>query len=163
MTQIQDTTIPSTERLPAKTVDLTQYLLLPGRVLFSAVFIVASFGHFSRQTIDYAAQQGVPLAQLAVPLSGLIALVGGLSILLGYRARIGAALLVVFLVPVTIQMHNFWAVADPTMAQMQQIMFMKNLSMLGGALVIAHFGAGPMSLDACGERRFRQHHQPRGW
>jgi putative oxidoreductase len=45
-------------------------------------------------------------------------------------------------------LHNFWAVADPMMAQMQQTMFLKNLSMLGGALLIAHFGAGPLSVDA---------------
>jgi putative oxidoreductase len=49
---------------------------------------------------------------------------------------------------VTLMMHNFWAIADPQMAQLQQGMFMKNLSMLGGALLIAHFGAGPVSLDA---------------
>jgi putative oxidoreductase len=114
---------------------------------------MSSFGHFSPQVIGYAAQQGVPLAGLLVPLSGLIALVGGLSILFGYRARIGAWLLVLFLVPVTLMMHRFWDVADPMMAQIEQSMFMKNLSMLGGALLIAYFGAGPFSLDA----RFDSH------
>jgi putative oxidoreductase len=44
-------------------------------------------------------------------------------------------------------MHNFWAMTDPGMAQMQQIMFMKNVSMLGAALLIAHFGSGPLSVD----------------
>jgi putative oxidoreductase len=67
---------------------------------------------------------------------------------LGYRARLGAWLIVLFLVPVTLAMHNFWAVKDPMMAQMQMIMFMKNVSMLGGALLITQFGAGPLSLDA---------------
>lgn len=121
---------------------------LAGRVLYSAIFIVASFGHFSKQEIGYATQQGVPLAQVAVPLSGVIALAGGLSILLGYRAKIGAWLLVLFLVPVTLLMHNFWAVKDPMMAQIQQVMFLKNVSMLGGALFIAQAGSGPLSLDA---------------
>jgi putative oxidoreductase len=45
-------------------------------------------------------------------------------------------------------MHNFWAVHDPMMAQIHMGMFMKNMSMLGGALVISQFGAGPFSLDA---------------
>lgn len=45
-------------------------------------------------------------------------------------------------------MHKFWGVGDPNMAQMQMIMFLKNLSMLGGALLIAQFGAGGLSLDA---------------
>jgi putative oxidoreductase len=73
--------------------------------------------------------------------------VGGLSILLGYRARLGAWLIVLFLIAVT-PLHNFWAVHDPMMAQIQMTMFMKNISMLGGALLISQFGAGPVSLDA---------------
>jgi putative oxidoreductase len=123
------------------------YLVLLGRILYAALFIMAAPGHFSAGTIGYAAGQGVPLASIAVPLSGLIALAGGLSILLGYRAKWGAWLIVLFLVPVTLMMHNFWALTDPNAAQMQQIMFMKNLSMLGAALMIAHFGSGPLSLD----------------
>jgi putative oxidoreductase len=133
-----------------------QYAVLAGRVLYSAIFVMTLVGHFSPMTIGYAAQSGVPLPGLLVPLSGIIAGVGGLSILLGYRAKLGAWLIVLFLVPVTLTMHNFWAVADPMMAQMQQAMFMKNLSMLGGALLIAYFGAGPLSLDARLDARSRR-------
>lgn len=125
-----------------------RYLVLAGRVLFAAIFLFSSISHFSPQVIGYAAQQGVPAASLLVPASGLLALAGALSIMLGYRARAGAWLLVAFLVPVTITMHNFWAMSDPMMHQMQLGMFMKNVSMLGGALLIAHFGAGPLSFDA---------------
>jgi putative oxidoreductase len=100
------------------------------------------------QTIAYSASRGVPLASLAVPFSGLLALAGGLSILLGYRARIGAWLIVLFLVGVTPMMHNFWTVTDPMMYQMQMVMFMKNVSMLGGALVVSQLGSGPWSLDS---------------
>ncbi|HET6459897.1 MAG TPA: DoxX family protein [Syntrophales bacterium] len=124
-----------------------RYLVLLGRILFAAIFISAAPGHFTAGTIAYAAGKGVPLASIAVPLSGIIALLGGLSILAGYKARYGAWLLVLFLLPVTFMMHNFWALADPTAARMQYIMFMKNLSMLGGALLIAYFGSGPFSLD----------------
>ena len=127
---------------------LTSAVVLAGRLLFSFIFIFGGFGHFSRQTIGYAAAQGVPLASIAVPLSGVLAIAGGLSILLGYHARIGAWLIALFLVAVTPMMHNFWAVKDPMMAQMQMIMFLKNVSMLGGALLISQFGAGPWSLDA---------------
>jgi putative oxidoreductase len=126
----------------------TNALVPFGRMLFSAIFLTAAPGHFSQQTIAYAAQQGVPFADILVPLSGIMAAAGGLSVLLGYRTRIGAALLAMFLIPVTIMLHNFWAIEDPMMAQMQQAMFLKNLSMLGGALLIAHFGPGPVSLDA---------------
>lgn len=123
-------------------------LVLIGRIAFVAIFLMSGPLHFTRQVIGYAAQQGVPAAGLLVPVSGLIALAGGLSILLGYRAKIGAWLLVIFLIPVTLMMHNFWAVSDPMMAQIQQTMFMKNVSMLGAALLIAFHGAGPLSLDA---------------
>lgn len=122
-------------------------LVLLGRLFFALVFLTAAPNNFRGQTIAYAASQGVPLASVAVPLSALLALVGGFSILLGYRARIGAWLIALFLVGVTPLLHNFWAVSDPMMHQMQMIMFMKNLSMLGGALLITQFGAGPWSLD----------------
>jgi putative oxidoreductase len=118
-----------------------------GRFLFVLIFLMAGANHFNKQTIGYAASQGVPLASIAVPLSGVLAIAGGLSILLGYRAKLGAWLLVLFLVPVTLMMHKFWAVQDPMMAQMQMILFMKNVAMLGGALLISQFGAGPFSLD----------------
>jgi putative oxidoreductase len=125
-----------------------KYIVLLGRICFAAIFIFAAPGHFKAQEIAYAAQAGVPFASLAVPVSGLMALAGGLSIALGYRAKIGAWLLVLFLVPVTVTMHNFWAVTDPMMAQMQMAMFMKNVGLLGGALLLSYFGAGPASLDA---------------
>ena len=91
--------------------------------------------------------KGVPLASIVVPISGVLAIVGGLSILLGYRAKLGAWLIVVFLVGVT-PLHNFWAVTDPMLHQMQFVMFVKNLAMLGGALLISQLGTGPWSLDA---------------
>jgi putative oxidoreductase len=109
---------------------------------------MTAVGHFSGKMVGYAAAAGVPFPSLAVPASGLVAIAGGLSVLLGYRARIGAWLLVLFLVPVTLTMHNFWAVKDPMMAQMQMAMFMKNLALLGAALLISQFGTGPWSLDA---------------
>ena len=125
-----------------------KYAALAGRQLFSLIFIVASAAHFNAQAIDAAAAHGVPWPVVLVPLSGLIALLGGLSILLGFQIRIGAVLLMIFLIPVTLVMHNFWSVSDPMTLQIQKAMFMKNLAMCGGALVIGYFGADPLSLDA---------------
>ena len=124
------------------------YLVPAGRALFSAIFMMTILGHFSSGTIDFAAQKGVPMANILVPASGVLAFLGGLSILLGYRAKIGAWLLVLFLVPVTVMMHDFWSLTDPMQAQLEQGMFVKNLALIGAALLIAHFGAGPVSLDA---------------
>ena len=119
-----------------------------GRLFYVLIFLMAGPFHFSKQEVAYAAAQGVPLAPILVPFSGVLAFAGGLSILLGYRAKLGAWLLVLFLIPVTLMMHNFWAIPDPMMAQVHTAMFMKNLGLLGGALLISHFGAGPFSLDA---------------
>ena len=119
-----------------------------GRFFFALIFLMSGPFHFSKQEVAYAVAQGVPLASILVPFSGVLAFAGGLSILLGYRAKLGAWLLVLFLVPVTLMMHNFWTVHDPMMAQVHMAMFMKKLGLLGGALLISQFGAGPFSLDA---------------
>ena len=129
-----------------------RYFVPVGRVFLALIFIVSGLENFSSGTIRYAASQGVPLASVLVPLAGVLALIGGLSVAVGFWTRIGALLLVVFLVPVTLTMHAFWGVADPMMHQMQQINFLKNLSMLGAALLVAYFGAGPISVDARTER-----------
>jgi putative oxidoreductase len=127
----------------------TRFAVPVGRALYSSVFIGSSFGHlFAKPMVEMAKSSGVPLAEIAVPLSGLMALAGGLSVLLGYHARIGAALLAAFLIPVTLFMHPFWAVSDPMAHQIQMVMFLKNIALLGGALLLVHFGAGPLSLDA---------------
>jgi putative oxidoreductase len=136
----------------SKNVESTSFwqgaVVILGRFFFALIFLMAGANHFNKQTIGYAASQGVPLAAIAVPLAGVLAIAGGLSILLGYRAKLGAWLIVLFLVPVSLMMHKFWTVTDPMMAQIQMILFMKNISMLGGALLISQFGAGPLSLDA---------------
>src|SRR5260370_17439090 len=102
------------------------YLALVGRICFSAIFIFAAPGHFTARYVGYASQAGVPAAALLVPLSGLIALVGGLSIALGYKAKLGALLLVVFLIPVTFTIHRFLAVTDPMIHQIHLPIFIKN-------------------------------------
>jgi putative oxidoreductase len=119
-----------------------------GRALFALIFVASIVGHFSSAEITEAAAHGVPLATILVPLAGILALLGGLSVMLGYRARFGALLLLVFLVPVTLVMHRFWGLADPQMAMMQRIHFLKNTSLIGACLLIMHVGSGPYSLDS---------------
>ena len=118
-----------------------------GRILFSLIFITSIFSHFSSGAIDAASAHGVPLATLAVPAAGILAFLGGVSVLLGYRARFGAFLLLLFLVPVTLVMHKFWGLHDAQMAMMQKVNFMKNTSLAGCALMIMYYGSGPASLD----------------
>jgi putative oxidoreductase len=124
------------------------YVILLGRILFAAIFLLASPRHFTSEGIGHAAELGVPLASLAVPASGVLAIAGGLSVLLGFHARVGAWMLVAFLVPVTLGMHAFWRLDDAAEVHVQQAMFLKNVSMIGAALLIAWYGAGPLSLDS---------------
>jgi putative oxidoreductase len=140
--------VASSRAALGSTQSLTAALVPLGRAFFAAIFLLAGPSHFNPATIAYARSAGVPFAEFLVPVSGVLAFLGGLSVLVGWRARVGAALLIAFLVPVTLSMHAFWAVKDPMMAQMQFAMFMKNLGLLGGALLVAHLGAGPNGLDA---------------
>jgi putative oxidoreductase len=117
--------------------DTSHWQTVLGRCLFSLIFILSGFNHFSSGSISYADRQGIPMADVLVPISGLIALMGGVSILSGYHVRVGAVLILIFMLPVTFLMHNFWAISDPEMAQMQLIHFLKNLSIIGGALLLS--------------------------
>lgn len=125
-----------------------------GRFLFSLIFIMSGLNHFSSGTIGYAEGQGIPMPGVLVPITGAMIIVGGLSILFGYKARFGALLIALFLVPVTFTMHAFWNVADPMMAQNQMAHFMKNIAMLGGAVLLMFYGSGPVSMD----HRAQKHH-----
>ena len=130
-----------------------KFLFPLGRVLFAWNFVLAFPYHFTHGAIQAAAEQGVLLPGVLVPLSGVLALAGGLSVAFGYKTRWGAWALVAFLVPVTLWMHAFWRLSDPHTAFVEQVLFLKNISTLGGALLISQFGAGPISLD--------QRHMPR--
>ena len=129
-------------------------VLVPiGRALFASIFVLAGGSHFDPETIRHAADHGVSFAYLLVPASGVLSLLGGMSVLVGYRAKLGAALLAFFLVPVTLTMHAFWTAADAQAAQIQTVMCFKNVSLLGGTMLIAYFGPGPYSVDAMRARR----------
>lgn len=146
------TQAPAIAAPPRAETKLKGVIILLGRLLFVLIFLTSGPNYFKASTAQYAASEGVPLASVAVPVSGALAIIGSLSVLLGFYPRIGAWLLVLFLVPVTFMMHKFWTISDPNAAQMQMIMFMKNLSMIGGALIISQLGTGPFSLDGVRSR-----------
>ena len=131
-----------------------KYIPLIGRILFSLIFLSSGLmGHLIglSGTAAYAASQGLPMATFLVALSGIIAVLGAISIILGYKAKMGAWLIILFLIPVTFKMHAFWMITDPAQAMMrtmQMAMFMKNIALIGAALMISYFGAGPVSIDA---------------
>ena len=123
-------------------------VVLIGRMLFAAIFIGSGLQHITRGGVmsQHAAARGVPAPILMVRLAGAVVLIGGISILLGAYARIGAALLVLFLIPTAIVMHNYWTLSDPVAKANDQAHFFKDLALAGSALLIWYFGSGPFSL-----------------
>lgn len=114
------------------------YLFLAGRLIFGGFFVVSGLRHFIQlpAMAAYAGSKRVPAPQLAVLGSGLLAVLGGLSVALGAWPRCGVVLLVVFLVPVSLMMHNYWADSDPQSREFNQVQFMKNLALMGAALML---------------------------
>ena len=121
-------------------------LPLIGRVLFALIFIAAAPRHFTNEGISHAAELGVPFAGVLVPISGILAIAGGLSVATGFHAKLGALALILFLIPVTLGMHQFWNINDPAQRHIQLAMFGKNISMLGAAMSLAYNGSGPFSV-----------------
>ena len=123
--------------------------LLLGRILYGGVLLVMATNHFAhiKPMTDYAQSKGVPMPKLAVLGSGVVLTLGSLSILLGSQTGWGVLLLVVFFVPVTLRMHNFWAVTDDNAKMVEMTQFLKNIALLGTALMfLAIPGPWPYSL-----------------
>lgn len=117
---------------------VSMYALLAGRLLFGGLLAFMGLNHFRNleSLSAYTESQGIPMPRAAVIGTGLLLAGGGLSIALGAYPMIGTALLVVFFLGVTPTMHGFWEVDDPQQRQQEMNDFLKNLSLLGGSLVL---------------------------
>ena len=129
---------------------INSIILVAGRVLISAIFLRSGFGKIMdfSGTADYMGTMGMPLPALFLLGAIVFEIVGGFSLILGFRARWGAALLIAFLIPTTFIFHAFWAVEEARQ-QMETIQFMKNMAILGGLFTLFVHGAEQASLDAC--------------
>lgn len=133
---------------------LARYTPAIGRSLLALIFIASGLGKIGgwEQTAGYMASKGMPLVPLFLFGAIALELLGGLSILLGYKARIGAIALMVFLLPATLIFHAFWSY-EGMQQQLQMIQFLKNVSIFGGLLLVLAHGAGPLSFDAKAAQR----------
>jgi len=110
--------------------------VLVGRIIVGIFYLYNGINHFVKFTdmTEYAKYKGIPLAGVGVALSGLLLIIAAFTVLLGIFPEIGVAALVVFFVPVTFMMHNFWAVPqEQQMAEM--VNFTKNIALMGSALM----------------------------
>jgi putative oxidoreductase len=130
------------------------FAALAGRILLAATFAVSGYGkiHSFAGTAAFMASRGLPMTDVLLVLAILAELGGGLAIIIGWKTRWAALAIIVFTAVATAVFHNFWAVA-PEQAMMQQIQFMKNLSIIGGMLLLVAFGPGRYAVDPAPGRR----------
>lgn len=127
---------------------ITQWGPLVGRILVGQIFLlsgISKIGGFAG-TAGYMASKGMPMVEVLLVLTIIIEVGGGLMLILGWKARLAAIVLFLWMIPVTFIFHNFWAVPAEQMSA-QQINFQKNLAMMGAMLYIAAFGSGRYALD----------------
>lgn len=126
-----------------------QYAPVIGRVLFSAAFIMFGVNHIMDPgAMTPMVPAFLPAKTAVVILTGIISIAGGVSVLIGYKAKLGALILFFFVLSTAVLVWGGQFLdGDPIGTPM----FFKDLSMAGAALLIHHFGAGPMSLDAKSE------------
>jgi putative oxidoreductase len=117
-----------------------QYFVLSGRVLVSVIFVLSGLTKIVdwNSNAQYMASAGLPLIPLLLIAASITEVAGGLSVLLGWKARWGALLLFLYLIPVTLIFHNFWDYSGIEM-QTQLVNFLKNLSIMGGLLLVAAY------------------------
>jgi len=122
---------------------LKGFAVLIGRILLVLIFLKSGLGKIEnfQGTAQYMASYGMPYANFFLVGAIFFELFGSITVILGYFARFGALLLLIFLIPTTLIFHNIFV--DPKM----MIQFMKNVSMFGGLLVLLSYGPGRISLD----------------
>ena len=115
-----------------------------GRVLFAVVVAYLAFGNLRdlESAVGYAQSKGAPLASISVPLGSLALVAGAMAVLTGVYPVAGALAIVVFLVPITVIMHDFWTMEGHD-RQNEQIHFLKNVGLIGIALILAALGTVP--------------------
>ena len=127
---------------------VADFAALLGRILLAVLFLKSGWGKIGGfdQTAAMMASKGLPMASVLLVITIAMELGGGLLLVVGYKARWAALALALWLIPVTLTFHNYWAV-PPEQVQAQSANFFKNLSILGGMLMVFAFGPGRFSLD----------------
>jgi len=121
---------------------------LAGRILIAVIFLISGFfkvGAYA-QMVGYATAVHLPAPGVAIAAAAAVELACGLAILAGFKTRVAAWLLFLYLLPVSYFFHNFWAVQGQEQ-QIQMVNFLKNMAIMGGLLVLSVNGAGAYSVD----------------
>ncbi|MGE0758509.1 MAG: DoxX family protein [Pirellulaceae bacterium] len=127
---------------------ISSVMMLLGRVSLAAIFVMSGVHKLVAWSETAGRMTSEGMTAVPVFLAGAVAceLLGGLSVILGWWARLGAVILVLFLIPVTGIFHDFWTY-EGAEQQAQMIHFMKNLAILGGLCLLTGAGPGGLSID----------------
>jgi putative oxidoreductase len=122
---------------------------LIGRVLLVFLFVYSGFNKISgfEGTEAAIASKNVPLPAIATAIAIIIECIGGAMIAFGWKARWAAIVVAVFTLVATILFHNFWAMTDAAAIKTNQLMFLKNIAVIGGLLLVFALGPGRYSID----------------
>jgi putative oxidoreductase len=129
---------------------VSAFFSILGRVGIATIFLMSTIGNKIPQfnnTVGYMQAHGVPMPRGMLVGAIVFLIVGSISVILGFKTRIGATLLLIFLALATFYFHNFWDLAGEA-RQREMIHFMKNLSMAGAMLFLIGNGGGAGSLDS---------------
>ncbi len=115
-----------------------EILFFVGQVLFGGFFVINGFNHLakSEKMAEYAKSKYVPIPKFAVIFSGLLIIFGGFGILLGSYIGWAVFAIVLFLLPVSLQMHSFWLMKDSNQKEAEMANFLKNMALIGASLMI---------------------------
>ena len=123
-------------------------LALVGRIALAALFVWSGLGKITgfSGTVAFVASKGLPMPEVLTALTIVVEFVLGLAIVLGFKARIAALVIALWLIPTTFLFHDYWN-SPAAQALNMQIHFMKNVSIFGGMLLMMAFGPGRYSID----------------
>ena len=109
-----------------------------GRMVLGGFFLTSGLNHFKHrdEISQYAGSKGLPSADAMVVASGAMLIGGGASLLIGVKPRLGALSVLAFLAAVSLEMHDFWNVADPQQRRQEEIHFTKNVALMGAMLAV---------------------------
>lgn len=113
-------------------------IFLVARILFALLFLYSAIGHITQSEgmAQYSKFKGAPGGRFGVILTGITMGVGALMVALGVFGDIGALLVAVTLVAITVFMHAFWKEGDAQAKQNELVQFNKNIALIGGALAL---------------------------
>ncbi|MET0636739.1 MAG: DoxX family protein [Chitinophagaceae bacterium] len=126
-----------------------KFVLLIGRILYASFFVAAYFLDMTSDEEVRAIHLGTIELAILTPVASVALLLGGISVAFGIRPKAGAWLLILFLFPISFYMHPFWKFDDnDPLWRTNIISCLKDLSMVGAALILTYFGTGPLSVTS---------------